>query len=43
MIAVAGCPKLGSAFAASALGVAEAGTGQFAHIVGCEPSLPVAT
>jgi hypothetical protein len=41
MIAVAGFPKLGSAFAASSLGVAEAGTGQLALIVERGPSPPL--
>jgi hypothetical protein len=41
-IAVAGFPKLGSAFAASSFGVAEAGTGQLARIVEREPSPTVA-
>ena len=40
MIAVAGFPKLSSAFAASSLGVAEAGTDQLARIVEREPSPP---
>ncbi|MGH9893751.1 MAG: hypothetical protein ACREA0_17560 [bacterium] len=39
-IAVAGFPKLGSAFAASSLGVAEVGTGQLARIVEREPTPP---
>jgi hypothetical protein len=42
MIAVAGFPKLGSAFAASSLGVAEVGTDQLARIVEREPSPPLA-
>jgi len=41
MIAVAGFPKLGSAFAALSLGVAEAGTDQLARIVEREPSPPL--
>jgi hypothetical protein len=36
-------PKLGSAFAASSLGVAEVGTGQLARIVDRETSPPLAT
>jgi len=42
MIAVAGFPKLGSAFAASSLGVAEVGAGQRARIVEREPTPPLA-
>jgi hypothetical protein len=42
MIAVAWFPNLGGAFAASSLGVAEAGTGQLARIVEREPSPPLA-
>jgi hypothetical protein len=38
MIAVAGFPKLGSAFAAPSLGVAEAENNQLARIVEREPS-----
>ncbi|MCA1708302.1 MAG: hypothetical protein LC808_35505 [Actinobacteria bacterium] len=38
MIALAGFPKLGSAFAASSLGVPEVGTDQLARIVEREPS-----
>ena len=41
LIAVAGFPKLGSAFAASSLGVAEVGTGQLARIVEREPTPPL--
>jgi hypothetical protein len=41
MAAVAGFPKLGSAFAASSLGVAEVGTDQLARIVEREPSPPL--
>jgi len=43
MIAVAGFPKPGSAFAAWSLGVAEVGTDQLAHIVEREPSPPLPT
>jgi hypothetical protein len=43
MIAVAGFPKLGSAFAASSLGVAELGTGQLARIVERGSSPPLRT
>ena len=41
-IAVAGFPKLSSAFAASTLCVAEVGTGQLARIVEREPTPPLA-
>jgi len=40
MIAIAAFPKLGSAFAASSLGVAEVATDQLARIVEREPSPP---
>jgi hypothetical protein len=43
MFAVAGFPKLGSAFAASSLGVAEVETDQLARIVGRGPSPPLTT
>jgi hypothetical protein len=43
MIAMAGFPKLGSAFAASSLGVAEVGTDRLARIVESEPSPPLTT